>query len=236
MSWTIGFDADDTLWHNENIFSQIHAKYASLLAHYEDAATVEKELFDTEMRNLSYYGYGIKGFTLSMIETAIEITGSRVTAAEIATILAFAREMQSAPVQLIENVETTVRSLARSFPLILITKGDLFDQESKLARSGLAGCFSHVEIVSEKHEETYRRILARHAIDPARFVMVGNSMRSDILPAVAAGATGVFIPYHLTWAHEHATTEAETPGVTHLGSIRELPSFVHSLTTHFPNS
>lgn len=227
----IGFDADDTLWHNENIFSLTHEKYRALLSRYADPAEVDPRLFATEMKNLRHFGYGIKGFTLSMIETAIELTGGRITAREIQTIIDFAHEMREQPVQLLEGVAETVRSLADSRTLILITKGDLFDQESKIAQSGLADHFHHVEILSEKDEEAYRRVLSRHGIPAREFMMVGNSLRSDILPVAALGGVGVYVPYHLTWAHEREGEDraAETPGVFRVERIDEVPALLEQL-------
>ena len=227
----IGFDADDTLWHNENIFSLTHEKYRALLSAYAGPADVEPRLYATEMKNLRHFGYGIKGFTLSMIETAIELTGGRITAREIQTIIDFAHEMREQPVQLLEGAAETVRALAASRPLLLITKGDLFDQESKIAQSGLAEHFRHVEILSEKDEEAYRRVLVRHGIAAHQFLMVGNSFRSDILPVVALGGVGVHVPYHLTWAHEREGEErvADTPGVFRAERIDELPGILARL-------
>jgi putative hydrolase of the HAD superfamily len=221
----IGFDADDTLWHNENLFSMTHEKYRALLSAYHDPAWIDKKLFETEMRNLGTFGYGIKGFTLSMIETAIELTEGRIPAADIQKIIDFAREMKAMPVQLLDHAAETVRSLSKDHTLLLITKGDFFDQESKIAQSGLAEYFTHVEILTEKNEEAYRRILIKHGITPAEFLMVGNSMKSDILPVAALGAQAVFVPYHLTWAHEQVETDGEVPRVwkiQHLGELENL--------------
>jgi putative hydrolase of the HAD superfamily len=224
---TIGFDADDTLWHNEVIFERTHERYRALLAGYHDAATVDRILFATEMRNLELYGYGIKGFTLSSIETAIEITAGRISADEISQIIRLGQEMLAHPVELLDGVIDALLALAPQFRLVLITKGDLRDQERKLAKSGLAGHFNQIEIVSEKNAESYERLFARHAIDVNKFLMVGNSLKSDIMPVLNLGGAGVHIPYHITWAAEHATAPTAFPGrLFVLQHMRELPGIV----------
>jgi putative hydrolase of the HAD superfamily len=223
----IGFDADDTLWHNENIFETIHARYFELLARHHDRGTVEKALFATEMRNLALYGYGIKGFMLSSIETAIELTDGRVGSGEIREILALGKEMLDHPVDMLPGAREALDGLAKRENLLLITKGDLRDQERKLAKSGIAGLFKAVEIVSEKDAGTYRRILARHGIDPARFLMVGNSVKSDILPVLALGGAGVHIPYRITWGHEEAELPDAAEGrLFRASSLADLPGIV----------
>jgi putative hydrolase of the HAD superfamily len=207
MDW-IAFDADDTLWHNEPIFHAIETQFATLLADYHPAPWVSERLFSTETKNLGHFGYGIKGFILSMIETAVELTEGRINGTEIQTILGWGHEMLLHPVELLDGVRETIEVLAPSYRLMLLTKGDLFDQESKLARSGIGEAFSAVEIVSEKNAATYRRIMNRHGVAPERFLMVGNSLRSDVLPALEAGAMAVHIPYEITWAHEHVEADA----------------------------
>ncbi len=221
---TIGFDADDTLWHNEVIFEQTHERYRALLAAYHDAATVDRTLFETEMRNLELYGYGVKGFTLSAVETAIELTGGKISTAEIRELIELGREMLAHPVNLLEGVTEVLPLLAAQYRLVLITKGDLRDQERKLAKSGLAAHFNHIEILSEKDTSSYQRVFSRHRIDPAQFLMVGNSLKSDILPVIELGGAGVHIPYHLTWAAEHAAQPEACAGrLFTLQSMRELP-------------
>lgn len=199
---TIALDADDTLWGNEDIFVSAQQRYMELLAPYRSDWDAQ-ELYDTEQRNLAYFGYGIKGFTLSMIETAIQITDGKVSGHDIGHIIAIAREMVHAPITLLPTVAETVAHWSTQYRLMVITKGDLFDQESKIARSGLAEYFRHVEVVSEKHPASYARILRRYDIAPQEFLMIGNSLRSDILPVLTIGATAVHVPYHLTWQHEH---------------------------------
>ena len=200
----IGFDADDTLWRNEDIFERAHERFRALLARHHPPAEVDRVLFATEMRNLALYGYGVKGFTLSCLETAVELTGGQVTGAEMAEILATGRDMLAHPIELLADVAEVVPALARDYRLILITKGDLHHQERKVAASGLAPHFHAVEIVSEKDGAAYDRIRLRHGLSWGEFAMVGNSLKSDILPVLGLGGAGVHIPYHLTWAHEHA--------------------------------
>lgn len=223
----IAFDADDTLWHNETLFQATAREFAVLLSGHHAPEWIQERLFATEMKNLRHFGYGIKGFTLSMIETAIELTEGRVTGAEIKTILGWGHSMLQAPIALLEGVRETISALAGAHRLILLTKGDLFDQESKLARSGLGEHFSAVEIVSEKNTRTYAVIMARHRLTPASFLMVGNSLRSDILPVLEAGGSAVHIPYVTTWAHERVAEDAMA-GRTFatLASIRELPAWL----------
>ncbi len=232
---TVAFDADDTLWHSESVFEETHGRLVALLSPWVDAERLERTLLDTEARNLKIFGYGVKGFTLSMIETAIEITDGRVGAAQIRTILDLGKAMMDHPVELIDGVVETLDTLAPEaeagcIRLIVITKGDLFHQESKVARSGLAERFERIEIVAEKDEATYRRILQRAGTAPERFVMIGNSMRSDILPVLDLGGQAVHIPYRITWAHEAVSRpEVAPPGFHTLDSIREVPALVSRL-------
>jgi putative hydrolase of the HAD superfamily len=223
----IGFDADDTLWHNETIFERVHERYRALLAEYHDASTVDRTLLATERRNLELYGYGIKGFTLSAIETAIELTRGKISATEIRTLIMQGQEMLAHPVELLDGVEETVSILAKTHLLLLITKGDLRDQQRKLTKSGLARHFSQIEIVSEKDIDTYGEIMRRHRISPPDFLMVGNSLKSDILPVLALGGSGVHIPYHLQWSLDHAEHVPETSDRFVVAeSIRALPDLL----------
>lgn len=203
----IGFDADDTLWQNEKFFKLTEDRLVSLLADYADTVQVPERLLAAERRNLGHYGFGIKAFTLSMIETAIEVSDGAVPAAVIAEILATGREMLKHPVETLPDVRDVLADLSQTHRLVLITKGDLLDQERKLAESGLGDFFSGVEIVSDKTAATYARVFARHGDGPSRAMMVGNSLRSDVLPAIEAGSWGVHVPHALTWAYE----EAEAP-------------------------
>ena len=228
--FVIGFDADDTLWHNESIFEKTHERYRALLARYHDRATVDRTLLATEMRNLELYGYGVKGFTLSAIETAIQLTAGRIGAEEIQQLIALGRDMLAHPVELLEGVEATLAELAPRHRLLLITKGDLRDQERKLAKSRLAPYFRHVEIVSEKNELTYAEILRRHGIAVKRFLMVGNSLKSDILPVLALGGAGAHVPYHLTWVAERSEDAPRAEGrFFRLETMRELTAVVAAL-------
>jgi len=226
----IAFDADDTLWHNEPLYRAAQHQVLDVLAHYHDRDWIERQMYETEIRNLEHYGYGIKGFTLSMIETAIELTEGRISGAEIGRIIELNREMFKAPVVLLDGVEETIRSLAASHDLMLITKGDLFEQQAKIARSGLADHFSKIEIVSVKISETYQSIAVKHEINPQRFLMIGNSIRSDILPVIEMGGRAIYIPYETTWEHE-IVPEEEMAGreFIRLAHIRELPALLNEL-------
>lgn len=226
----LAFDADDTLWHNETLFSITQDKFTQLLSPYVDVAPALEKLYEIEIRNLESFGYGIKGFTLSMIETAIELTQGRVTGHEIQQIIGFAREMLQTPVQLLDHVAEVVPQLAQRYSLMLITKGDLFDQESKIARSGLGDYFTHVEIVSEKRADIYQALLRKHKLTPDRFLMVGNSLRSDVLPVVELGGMAVYIPYHITWAHEVVDGSEEQPSYFELAHIGLLPELLQKLS------
>jgi putative hydrolase of the HAD superfamily len=222
----IAFDADDTLWHNEPLYLDVQNRFKELLSGYHSPEWIDKKLFDTEMRNLAHFGYGIKAFTLSMIETAIELTEGRIRAAEIQKIIDFARAMLNTELPLLQGVEETLALLAQSHDLMIVTKGDLLDQEAKLARSGLQKYIKHIEVVSDKNRLSYASILSRHGIEPARFLMVGNSLKSDILPVLELGGRAVYIPYALTWSHENAI-DRELPQqgfyqLEHIGLLPEL--------------
>ena len=228
---TIGFDADDTLWQNEVYFERVHERYRQLLAHHHDAATVDRTLFATEMRNLPLYGYGAKGFTLSAIETAVELSRGKISAEEIRELIVLGQGMLAHPVELLDGVTETLAELAGGYRLLVITKGDLHHQERKLARSGIAAHFRHVEIVSEKDEGTYATIWRRHGIEARRFLMVGNSLKSDIAPVLALGGAGVHVPYHLTWAAEHVEKAPEAgANFFQIKTLRELPAVVRTWT------
>jgi putative hydrolase of the HAD superfamily len=225
----IAFDADDTLWHNESNFQATERQFAELLGPHHDEEFVRKRLFETEMRNLRHFGYGVKGFTLSMIETAIELTSGEIRGSDIHKIVEWGREMLQAPVELLEGVRDTVEVLSRNYRLMLLTKGDLFDQESKLARSGMGELFSAVEIVSEKNVDTYRTIMRRHGVEPRKFLMIGNSLKSDVLPAIEAGGAAVHVPYYTTWAHERVPEELLAGReYGQIRSLAELPSWLRS--------
>lgn len=198
----IGFDADDTLWVNETYFLETEQKLRLLLAPYVDGETVSAELFRTESRNMPLYGYGVKAYILSVLETAICITGGKVPANVLEQILALGKEQLTKPVELLDGVEETLNALVGRYRLIVVTKGDLLDQEQKLRRSGIEHLFHHVEIMSDKTDREYRLLLKHLDIRPEEFLMIGNSVRSDILPPLELGSYAVHIPYHTTWEHE----------------------------------
>ncbi|WP_284264893.1 HAD family hydrolase [Roseicyclus amphidinii] len=223
---TIGFDADDTLWQNEAFFRLTQARFAELLADHAEAGQLHARLLEAERRNLGHYGYGIKGFMLSMIETAIEVTEGRVPATVIGEILSAGQEMLSHPIELLPHAGDVVERLASSHRLVLITKGDLLDQERKLAQSGLGEMFHAVEIVSDKTRATYERAFARHGDGPDRAMMVGNSMKSDVRPALEAGAFGVFVPHGLTWELEHAEAPEGHDRFHELPDLGALPGLI----------
>ncbi|MGO4573446.1 HAD family hydrolase [Microvirga sp. 2TAF3] len=226
---TIGFDADDTLWQNEHFYRLTEEHFTSLLAEHGEPDVLASRLLAAERRNLKLYGYGIKGFTLSMIETAIEVTDGRVPAAVIQRILAAGQEMLSHPVETLPHVRETLERLAGAYRIVLITKGDLFDQERKLAQSGLGDLFDAVEIVSEKNASTYERIFNRHGDGPGRSMMVGNSLKSDIVPAIQAGSWGVYVPHALTWALEHDDEPVAAPRFKRLEHLGELVDLIARL-------
>ncbi len=223
---TVGVDADDTLWHNETIFRLTHARFVALLSDFADEATVESRLAEIEQRYLRLYGYGAKGFTLCMIDAAMELTDGKVDSRVIREILAAGREMLTHPVEPLPGVETALAQLSESYRLVLITKGDLLHQEQKLAASGMGELFTGVEIVSEKTADTYRRVFARHGPGPEQAVMAGNSVKSDILPALEAGALAALVPYPLVWAHEAAEIPADNPRFVELATLADLPMWL----------
>ena len=221
----VGFDGDDTLWHSESRFEVTQNEFRELVQRYVPEADVDRRLAEMEMNNLNVYGYGVKSFTLSMLETAIELTEGRIPAADLQVILGWGKSMLTAPTELLDGVAETLRAMSGRYDLMLITKGDLFDQEGKLARSGLGELFWGVDVLSEKNPESYLAVFRRRGIEPSKFVMVGNSLRSDVVPVVALGARAVHIPYHVTWQHEQVP-ESELPqdGWVRIDSIEELPA------------
>lgn len=219
---TIGFDADDTLWQNEQFYRLTEQQFTALLSDYAEGEHVSARLLEAEKRNLAYYGFGIKGFTLSMIETAIEITEGRVPASVIGDILGIGRELLKHPVETMPHARAVLEQLRGDYYLVLITKGDLFDQERKLAQSGLGDFFDAVEIVSDKSPSTYRRIFSRTAGGADCAAMVGNSLKSDVVPALAAGAWGIFVPHALTWVLEHVEAPREAPRFREIADLGAL--------------
>ncbi len=225
----IGFDADDTLWHNERFFRLTQDQFERLLADYTEPDHLRDRLLAAERRNLGHYGYGIKGFVLSMIETALEVTENRVPGHVIRELIEAGQDMLGHPIDLLPHARDAVSELAADHTLILITKGDLLDQERKLAQSGLGDLFDGVEIVSEKTPVTYRDIFAAHDVSPGQSMMVGNSLRSDVIPAIETGAWGVHVPHDLTWELEHAEPPRDHPRFHSLPDLGQLLKLVHQL-------
>ncbi|GGE08333.1 haloacid dehalogenase [Aureimonas endophytica] len=225
----IGFDADDTLWQNERFFRLTEARFVALLEAHGEGPVLSRRLLEAEIRNLRYYGFGIKGFTLSMIETALDVTEGRVDGAAIRAILDFGREMLDHPVETLPYAREVLEGLKGRVRLILVTKGDLFDQERKLAASGLGEFFDAVEIVSDKLPATYERIFRRHGEGAGRALMVGNSLKSDILPALAAGAFAVHVPHELTWDYERAEAPADHPRFRAIADLSGLDAAIAEL-------
>jgi putative hydrolase of the HAD superfamily len=226
----IAFDADDTLWHSENLYAAAQAKFAELMVPYASEATALSTLHETEIRNLQPYGFGVKAFVLSMVETAIHLSEGRVDSERIDVLLATGKDMLAAEVELLDGVEEAVAALAARYPLMVITKGDLGHQASKLERSGLAQYFRYVEIVADKNREVYVNLFAKHGIDPKRVVMTGNSLKSDVIPVLELGGWGIFVPYTILWAHEHAELPpALAPRFREIERLDTLPEVVEEI-------
>jgi putative hydrolase of the HAD superfamily len=225
----IAFDADDTLWRNEDYYVDVHQRYFRLLGVYHTTEWIEQRLYQTEVKNLAHFGYGAKSFTLSMIETAIELSEGRIGAREIQQIIEMGKEILTTPVELLDGVAETIPKLAERYDLMVITKGDLLHQETKIAQSGLGDYFRWAEVVSEKDDTTYARLAARHRIAPSNFLMVGNSLKSDVLPVLAMGGWGVHIPYSTTWVHERVAPEAlDGKHYVELARIGLLPEWLNN--------
>jgi putative hydrolase of the HAD superfamily len=227
----IGLDGDDTLWHSESYFAMTEQALADLLAPYANGADLRGRMLDTERRNLRLFGYGVKGFTLSMIETAIELSQATIPAHEIQTIIDHGKALLDHPIELLDGVDEVVEQLSSDHRLVIVTKGDLFHQESKVASSGLAERVAGIEIVAEKDDATYRRVLDRYDVEPHEFLMIGNSLKSDILPVLDLGAFAAHVPYHVTWELE----VVDPPALDHerfwaLDSIRRVPELVAQLS------
>jgi putative hydrolase of the HAD superfamily len=230
---TIGFDADDTLWHNERFFRVTQDRFAELLQDHTpvdlDRTTLEQRLLEAEKRNLGRYGYGVKGFTLSMIETAIDVTDQQVPASVIQELIVAGQMMLSYPIDLLPHAQAAVEQLAASHRVVLITKGDLLDQERKLAQSGLGDLFDAVEIVSEKTPAVYQEIFNRHGDGIHRAMMVGNSMRSDVVPPITAGGWGTYVPHGEIWQLEHAEPPEDSPRYNAIADLSQLPQLVSQI-------
>ena len=222
----IAFDADDTLWDNEPFFRETENRFCALFEDYLPQHSVERELLKVELKNIPLYGYGIKAFMLSMIETAISITEKNVKAEVIGKIIELGNEMLNKPVNLIDEVEEVLKTLKPKYRLVLATKGDLLDQERKLRKSGLIDYFHHIEIMSEKKETDYAKLIKHLDIRPAELMMIGNSLKSDILPVLNLGGHAIHVPYHVTWAHEHIDTEINHENFRQVTSVREVLNYL----------
>jgi putative hydrolase of the HAD superfamily len=222
----IGFDADDTLWVNETYFRDTENKFADLLEKYETKNKIDQELFKTEIKNLDLYGYGIKGFMLSMIECALDLSNNEVSSKTIGNLLDLGKEMISQPVELLNGVEEVLKSLKDKYRLIVLTKGDLLDQERKLERSGLSEYFHHVEVLSDKKEKNYSDLLEHLQIAPGEFLMIGNSLKSDVLPLVEIGARAIHVPFHTTWEHEEVKEPIENNGYMTITTLTDILEYV----------
>jgi putative hydrolase of the HAD superfamily len=222
----IAFDADDTLWDNEAYFRETENKFYALMEDFLPQHTVARELLTTEVKNIELYGYGIKAFMLSMIETAIRISDGTIHVKVIEQIIGFGKELLGKPVTLLDGVEETLRTLKGKYRLVMATKGDLLDQERKLKKSNLESYFHHIEIMSEKKEADFQKLIRHLDISPDEFLMVGNSLKSDVLPVLNLGGHGIHIPYHTTWAHEKIDFEIEHQNFRQLTHIKEVLNFV----------
>jgi putative hydrolase of the HAD superfamily len=232
MLQLIGFDGDDTLWHSEGYYREANDAFAAILGRYVDLGDrrVHDTMLATEQRNLQLFGYGAKGMALSMVETAIALSDSRISAADIHRIVELGKSVLQHPVELLPGIREAVETVAAQYDVVLITKGDLFHQEKKVAQSGLADLFRRIEIVSEKNAATYQRVLAEFALQPAQFAMVGNSLRSDIEPVLRLGGWGVHLPYHVTWAHELENgLAADEPRMLTVDAPAAIPAAVERL-------
>ncbi len=206
----IAFDADDTLWVNETYFREAEKKFAKLLSGYETENKIDQELFKAEIRNLAIYGYGVKGFVLSMVECALELSNYQISQKTIEKILNIGKEMLEKPIELLDGVEEVLQALQGKYKLIVATKGDLLDQERKLEKSNLLKYFHHIEVMSDKKEKDYQKLIQHLDVNPSELLMIGNSLKSDVLPLVAIGSSAIHVPFHTTWVHEEVSKEAES--------------------------
>ena len=218
----IAFDADDTLWVNETYFREAEDKFCALLEDYLPHHSVAKELFYTELQNIPHYGYGVKGFMLSMIETALRVSDKKIDPVVIEKAIQYGKDLLDKPIELLDGIEEVLHQLKKKYRLVVATKGDLLDQERKLKESGLAEYFHHIEIMSDKREADYRKLIGHLDIDPVHFLMIGNSLKSDVLPVLAIGGHAIHIPYHTTWAHEQIDHAVEHVNFRELASVRDL--------------
>ena len=222
----IAFDADDTLWINEPYFQETERKFCALLEDYLPQHTLAKELFKTEIQNLPLYGYGVKGFMLSMIETGLRISNNTLNIEVLAKAIEYGKELLEKPIELLDGVEDVLKALKGHYRLVVATKGDLLDQERKLKKSGLEHYFHHIEIMSDKQEADYRKLIKHLDIQPAEFLMLGNSLKSDVLPVLSIGGHGIHVPYHTTWAHENVEHNVDHPNFRSVQTISEILTYL----------
>ena len=228
----VGFDADDTLWRSQDYFDAAQLEFERIVGAYVDLADsrAQQRLYEVETRNIAVFGYGVKGMVLSMIEAAVELTGARISATDLHRIVGLGKELLRHPVELLPGIREAVEAVARDFEVVLITKGDLFHQEAKVKQCGLADLFRRIEIVSEKDAATYARVLREFDLQARQFVMIGNSLRSDIEPVLQLGGWGVHMPYHVTWAHEtEAAVAADAPRLRTVAGADGLPGAVAAI-------
>lgn len=225
---TIAFDADDTLWANETYFREAELKFSQLMKPYQTSEKLNKELFTIEIKNLPYYGYGIKGFMLSMIETALKLSNNQVSQQILANILDIGKEMMDKPIDLLDGVIDVLQSLSKKYRLVVATKGDLIDQERKLQKSGLLNHFHHIEVMSDKKASDYSKLIGHLDIKPSEFLMIGNSLKSDVLPVIAISGLAIHVPFHTTWQHEQVSdkecNEFQYPVINNLSEVLDLIS------------
>jgi putative hydrolase of the HAD superfamily len=223
----IAFDADDTLWVNETYFRDAEKEFAQILSGYETENKIDQELFKTEIKNLAIYGYGIKGFVLSMVECALELSNYQLAQKSLEKILNIGKEMLEKPIELLDGIEEVLQSLQGKYKLVVATKGDLLDQERKLEKSNLLKYFHHIEVMSDKKEKDYQKLIRHLDIQPSEFLMIGNSLKSDVLPLVAIGSSAIHVPFHTTWAHENVPkgSESKTSYVTVL-NIKQVLAYL----------
>ncbi|TWR27089.1 HAD family hydrolase [Mucilaginibacter achroorhodeus] len=222
----IAFDADDTLWVNEPYFRASEERFCELLGEYASLQELERELFKIEIENLALYGYGIKGFVLSMIETALKVSGNTISPDIIEKITELGKQMLNQPIEILDGVEQVLQALKDKYRIVVATKGDLLDQERKLKRSGLGDYFHHIEIMSEKDDANYLKLLKHLDIKPEEFLMIGNSLKSDILPVLNIGGHGVHVPYHITWAHEQIEESIDNERFRSVERITEILNYL----------
>ena len=222
----IAFDADDTLWVNEPYFREAEDQFSALLEDYLPHHSATRELYKTELQNIPLYGYGVKGFMLSMVETALRVSDNTVPHHVIEKAIQFGKDLLAKPVELLEGVPETLSQLKGKYRLVMATKGDLLDQERKLKKSGLEAHFHHIEIMSDKQEADYKKLIKHLDILPSEFLMLGNSLKSDVLPVLAIGGHAIHIPYHTTWAHEHVEHKVEHDNFKQVTQINEVLSFL----------